>query len=80
MRSSRSKISIGFFLATILITALLGMTSPAWAACRDLEVARPWGSVAHAAEAAGEHAEEIPGGKGALPRAAVPYLNEPWYC
>ena len=38
---------------------------------------RIW-ALAH--EAAGEHAEEIPGGKGALPRAAVPYLNEPWYC
>ncbi len=33
-----------------------------------------------AQKAAGMPVEEIPGGKGALPRAAVPYLNEPWYC
>lgn len=38
---------------------------------------RIW-ALAH--EAAGMPVEAMPGCKGALPRAAVPYLNEPWYC
>ena len=51
MGSLRGKILTGFFLATVLITALLGKSSPAWSKCRDLRVARSFGSIAHAAEA-----------------------------
>ncbi len=51
MRSQRCKTSTGFFLVTAFITALLLVSSPAWTACRDLDLARPRGSVAYAAEA-----------------------------
>ncbi len=45
----RYRIPLVHLLVTVFFTALLGIPSPAWSKCRDLEVARSWGSVAHAA-------------------------------
>lgn len=46
-----SKMLIGFLWATVLLSALHFLSSPAESSCRDLDMARRFGSVAYAAEA-----------------------------
>jgi len=46
-----AKFRIAFFHIAIVVIALAGGSSPGWAKCRDLDVARSWGAVAHAAQA-----------------------------
>lgn len=50
-RSRRIKTAIVFLYATVLVSVLLFLSSSAQSACRDLNVARAFGSVAYAAEA-----------------------------
>ena len=48
-RVQRNRISITFFSAAVLLSALLFLTSSAQSSCRDPEVVRGFGSVAYAA-------------------------------
>jgi len=50
-RSQRSRTLIVFLCASVLLSALLFLSSSAHSACRDLDVARRFGSVAYASEA-----------------------------